>query len=273
MQVCLPRRGRNGAKRDFESDFVRRRGAVSCKIANFDPYNRRHATPKEDFAMIKIARMVFNPIQENTYVVWDHTLEAAVIDAGNMNERENHTLENFIAERDLKPVLALNTHGHFDHTMGVEFLRRRYGVPFALSSRDGFLLETAGVGAELFGVHAGPMPQTIDIDLDGRDTISFGETTLDIIATPGHTPGHVVFHHPAAKILFTGDTLFRESIGRTDMPGGDYTWIMRSILDKIMPLGDDVKIYPGHGDQSDLGHEALYNPFIVEVLNNEVRYE
>ena len=82
MQVCLPRRGRNGAKRDFESDFVRRRGAVSCKIANFDPYNRRLATPKEDFAMIKIARMVFNPIQENTYVVWDHTLEAAVIDAG-----------------------------------------------------------------------------------------------------------------------------------------------------------------------------------------------
>ena len=83
----------------------------------------------------------------------------------------------------------------------------------------------------------------------------------------------MALYEPASKSLFTGDTLFRESIGRTDLPGGDYSWIMRSILDKIMPLGDDVKIYPGHGDQSDLGHEALYNPFIVEVLNNEVRYE
>lgn len=223
--------------------------------------------------MIKIARLVFNPLQENTYVVWDDTLEAAVIDAGNMNERENRTLESFIDERGLRPVLALNTHGHFDHTMGVEFLRRRYGARFALSSRDAFLLKTAGVSAELFGVRAAEMPDTIDIDLDGRDSISFGGTTLGIIATPGHTPGHVAFHHAASKALFTGDTLFRESIGRTDLPGGDYTWIMRSILEKIMPLGEEVRIYPGHGEESDLGHEALYNPFIVEVVNDEVRYE
>ncbi len=223
--------------------------------------------------MIKIARLVFNPLQENTYVVWDGTLEAAVIDAGNMNDRENRALETFIDTHGLRPVLALNTHGHFDHTMGVEFLRRRYGVRFALSSLDTFLLKTAGVSAGLFGVRAAEMPGAVDIDLDGRSSISFGETALDIIATPGHTPGHVAFHHPASKALFTGDTLFRESIGRTDLPGGDYTWIMRSILDKIMPLGEDVKIYPGHGEESDLGHEALYNPFIVEVVNNEVRYE
>lgn len=223
--------------------------------------------------MIKIARLVFNPLQENTYVVWDQTLEAAVIDAGNMNGRENATLEAFIAGHGLKPAVALNTHGHFDHTMGVEFLRRRYGIPFALSSKDTFLLEAAPVSAELFGVRAGEMPQAIDLDLDGRQSVSFGSTTLTVIPTPGHTPGHVAFYDPQSKALFTGDTLFRESIGRTDLPGGDYTWIMRSILDRIMPLGDEVKIYPGHGDESDLGHEALYNPFIVEVINNEVRYE
>ncbi len=222
---------------------------------------------------MNIARLVFNPLQENTYVVWDDTRQAAVIDAGNMTERENAALEGFLAECDLTPVLAVNTHGHFDHLLGVDFVRRRYGVPFALSSKDEFLLKASSTSAELFGVRAGDMPERIDIDLDGREAVSFGNTELKIISTPGHTPGHVALYEPQSKALFTGDTLFRESIGRTDLPGGDYSWIMRSILDKIMPLGDEVKVYPGHGEETDLGHEALYNPFVTEVLNNEVRYE
>lgn len=222
---------------------------------------------------MKIARLIFNPIQENTYVVWDDTMEAAIIDAGNMGERENEKLAKFIEENKLKPVLALNTHGHFDHLLGVDFLRERYGVRFALSSKDDFLLKNASVSAELFGVKAGDLPATIDTDLDGMESIWFGGTELKIIPTPGHTPGHVSFYEPQSKVLFTGDTLFRESIGRTDLPGGDYSWIMRSIIDNILPLGDDVKIYPGHGDVSDLGHESMYNPFVTEVLNNEVNYK
>ena len=89
----------------------------------------------------------------------------------------------------------------------------------------------------------------------------------------GHTPGHVALYEPQSKSLFTGDTLFRESIGRTDLPGGDYSWIMRSILDILLPLGDEVHVYPGHGPESTIGHEVLYNPFIVEVLNEEVNYK
>lgn len=205
-------------------------------------------------------------------MIWDNTLEAAIIDAGNMGERENEKLAKFIEENKLKPVLALNTHGHFDHLLGVDFLRERYGVRFALSSKDDFLLKNASVSAELFGVKAGDLPATIDTDLDGMESIWFGGTELKIIPTPGHTPGHVSFYEPQSKVLFTGDTLFRESIGRTDLPGGDYSWIMRSIIDNILPLGDDVKIYPGHGDVSDLGHESMYNPFVTEVLNNEVNY-
>lgn len=222
---------------------------------------------------MKIARLIFNPIQENTYVVWDDTLEAVVIDAGNMGERENEILEKFIADNGLKPVLALNTHGHFDHLLGVDFLRERYGAKLAMSSKDEFLLRNASVSAELFCVRAGDLPEAIDIDLEGKESISFGSTTLKIIPVPGHTPGHVAFYEPESKVLFTGDTLFRESIGRTDLPGGDYSWIMRSIIDNILPLGDDVKIYPGHGEASDLGHESMYNPFVVEVLNNEVNYK
>lgn len=222
---------------------------------------------------MKIARLIFNPIQENTYVVWDETLEAAVIDAGNMGERENEILAKFISDNGLKPVLALNTHGHFDHLLGVNFLREKYGAKLAMSSKDDFLLKNASVSAELFGVRAGDLPEAIDIDLEGQESISFGATALKIISVPGHTPGHVAFYEPQSKVLFTGDTLFRESIGRTDLPGGDYSWIMRSIIDNILPLGDEVKIYPGHGDVSDLGHESMYNPFVVEVLNNEVNYK
>ena len=221
---------------------------------------------------MKIARLIFNPLQENTYVVWDESLEAVVIDAGNMSERENATLEQFLSERGMKPVYALNTHGHFDHMMGVEFLRSRYGAKFAVSSKDKFLVENATQSAELFGIRTGDMPEKIDVDLEGMQSIKFGQTELQIISTPGHTPGHVALYEPQSKVLFTGDTLFRESIGRTDLPGGDYSWIMNSILEKIIPLGDDVKVYPGHGETTDIGHESMYNPFVVEVMNQEVNY-
>jgi glyoxylase-like metal-dependent hydrolase (beta-lactamase superfamily II) len=222
---------------------------------------------------MKIARLIFNPLQENTYVVWDETLEAVVIDAGNMSENENATLEQFLSERGLKPVYALNTHGHFDHLMGVEFLRSRYGAKFAVSSKDKFLVESAKQNAAMFGIGGGDIVEVIDVDLEGMESIKFGQTELQIITTPGHTPGHVVFYEPQAKVLFTGDTLFRESIGRTDLPGGDYSWIMNSILEKIIPLGDDVKVYPGHGETTDIGHESMYNPFVVEVMNQEVNYK
>ena len=222
---------------------------------------------------MKIARLIFNPLQENTYVVWDDTLEAVVIDAGNMSEKENATLEQFLSERGLKPVYALNTHGHFDHLMGVEFLRSRYGAKFAVSSKDKFLVESAKQNAAMFGIGGGNIVEVIDVDLEGMESIKFGQTELQIITTPGHTPGHVVFFEPQAKVLFTGDTLFRESIGRTDLPGGDYSWIMNSILEKIMPLGDEVQVYPGHGDTTDIGHESMYNPFVVEVMNQEVNYK
>ena len=220
---------------------------------------------------MKIACLTFNPIQENTYVVWDDTRECVIIDAGNSSPREDAALDNFIAQEGLKPVLAAHTHGHFDHTLGVEHLRQRYGIPFALSGKDRFLLENAATSGAVFGVKIGTMPP-VDRDLDAEEEIRFGRTALRILRTPGHTPGHVAFYEPQSKALFTGDTLFRESIGRTDLPGGDYSWIMRSILDVILPLGDEVHVYPGHGPETTLGHETLYNPFIVEVLNGEVNY-
>lgn len=215
---------------------------------------------------------MLNPLCENTYIVWDDTKECVVIDAGAMSDRENQMVAAVIAENGLKPVMAINTHGHFDHVGGVMYLKEQYGVQFACSSKDKFLLDAATSQGTMFGINCNAAP-AIDVDLDVVDKVRFGNTELRVIKTPGHTPGHVSLFAAEAKALFTGDTLFRESIGRTDLPGGDYSWIMKSILEQIIPLGDDVTIYPGHERESTIGHEVLYNPFVVEVLNNEVNYK
>ena len=219
---------------------------------------------------MNVVKFVFNPIQENTYIVWDDTKECIVVDAGNLSAREDKVLAEFIEEQGLKPVLAVNTHCHFDHILGVEFVRSTYGVKFAASSADNAIMLGSKEHCAMFGIEVGDMPTTVDIDLATTNEIHFGNTTLRVIPTPGHTPGCVSLYHEESKSLFTGDTLFRESIGRTDLPGGDYPTIMRSILNNILPLGDEVTIYPGHSDKSTIGHESLYNPFVVEVLNNEV---
>ncbi len=221
---------------------------------------------------MNVAVLVFNFVQENTYIIWDETKECAIIDAGNSSERENQALQCFIAERGLKPVMAINTHGHFDHLLGVEWLRRQYGVPFAMSSVDSYLLEATPTGSVVYGTTLGEMPSTIDIDLDGVKELTFGQTTLQVIKTPGHTPGHVSLYEPKSRVIFTGDTLFCESIGRTDLPGGDYVSLMNSITKVLIPLGDEVKVYPGHAEETTIGHESLYNPFVVEVISGEIKY-
>lgn len=222
--------------------------------------------------MIKIGVLPFNPFQENTIVVSDETGECIVVDAGNYNAQENAALSKYISDNGLKPVMAVNTHGHVDHMLGVNHVKETYGVPFAIHGKDKFLIESAPTHGAIYGFQVDKIP-TVDIDLKGQEELKFGNTTFRIIETPGHTPGHIALYNPENKLLLTGDTLFRESIGRTDLPGGDYSWIMRSILDKLIPLGDEVRFYPGHGMESTIGHETLYNPFVTEVLNNEINYK
>ena len=223
--------------------------------------------------MLKIAKLTFNPIQENTYILWDESNECIIVDAGNLSAREDNRLVDYIAEQGLKPVMAVNTHGHFDHIAGVEHVKRTFDVPFAMSCKDNYLLESAPSSAKMFGMNDCTFPSKVDIDLDGMEELRFGNTVLKVIPTPGHTPGCVSLYNEAAGIVLTGDTLFRESIGRTDLPGGDYSCIMHSIIEKLIVLGDEVAVYPGHGEQTTIGHESLYNPLIVEVINQEVNYK
>ncbi len=214
-------------------------------------------------------RLVFNPFAENTWVVWDDTGECVIVDAGNYSAADDRALADFVRSKCLKPVLAINTHGHVDHLLGVPFVQREWGVPWLLGEGDRFLVESAANQAAIYGFEMREAP-AISRELKDGDEVRFGDSILKVIATPGHTPGHIALIGDG--ILLTGDTLFRESIGRTDLPGGDYSWIMKSILERLMPLGAEIEILPGHGPKSTLGHEALYNPFITEVLNGEVHF-
>ena len=219
---------------------------------------------------MKIACLQFNPIQENTYVVWDDTLEAVVIDAGNSNPREDAALDNFIAEHGLRPVLAANTHGHFDHTLGVAHLKKRYGIPFAMSLKDAFLLDNASTSGSIFGVPVGEMP-SVDTDLDTTPEIRFGHTVLRVLRTPGHTPGGVVLL--CGEYLFCGDTLFAGSIGRTDLEGGSSAQMAESLrkLAKL-PIPRGTQVLPGHGEVSTFGDELDNNYFIRSAVrgNNDL---
>lgn len=220
---------------------------------------------------MNIATLIFNPIGENTYLLWDASNECAIVDCGASTPAEQAALDNFISEHGLKPVIAVNTHGHFDHVLGVNHLKRRYGIPFACSTKDQYLLDGAAASGNIYGIPTSDMP-TIDIDLATTEEIHFGTTTLKVIPTPGHTPGGVTLLNEQEKTAFTGDTLFRESIGRTDLEGGDYPTLMHSILESLLTLGDEVKIFPGHAESSTIGHESMYNPFVVEALQEQINY-
>ena len=216
-----------------------------------------------------VKTMPVGEIGTNCYLLGDESAKVcAVVDPGG----DAPAIRKMIEDSGCALKLILLTHGHFDHTLGVAHLKKRYGIPFAMSLKDAFLLDNASTSGSIFGVPVGEMP-SVDTDLDTTPEIRFGHTVMRVIHTPGHTPGHVALFDPESKSLFTGDTLFRESIGRTDLPGGDYSWIMRSILDSLIPLGEEVRVYPGHGPESTIGHEMLYNPFVVEVLNQEVNYK
>lgn len=225
--------------------------------------------------MIKTKVFAVNPFREVTYVVSDTVSgEAVVIDAGLQTEQETERFDDYIAKNNLKIIAAINTHLHIDHILGVSYVKEKYGVPFAGSSLELKLLKAGNTSARMFGmVPVLPLITTIDIDLELTKEIKFGESVLEVIPSPGHTVGGKAFFHRESNTLFTGDTLFKGSIGRTDLEGGDYSQLMSSIIDNILPLGPDVTIYPGHGDHSTLADEVNFNPFISEVLKGEVNYK
>ena len=209
-----------------------------------------------------IKTFTFNPIQENTYLVYDETNEAVVIDAGCLSEIEKRALKNYIEENDLTLKRVLNTHLHFDHQFGNKFLYTTYGIKPEACKADEYLLENVIAQTRSFGVEINEEAQTIgDYITDGQD-LKFGNTTLKALHVPGHSPGSMAFYAEKEGILFAGDVLFRESIGRTDLPKGDYATLIGSITGQLLTLPDSTVVYCGHGPSTTIGFERKNNPFL-----------
>jgi glyoxylase-like metal-dependent hydrolase (beta-lactamase superfamily II) len=217
--------------------------------------------------MLKLHSFTFNPFQENTYIIWDDSVkEAAIIDPGCFNTLEQNELTNFIKQHALKPKLLLNTHAHIDHVLGNAFVKNTFQIPLLLHRSDLSILHSLSDVARMYGLPATPSPNP-DIFMEEGHNITIGSYVFEIFFVPGHSPGSVAFYNAKNKVLISGDVLFYESIGRTDLPGGDYYTLMNSIKDKLLILPDDTLVYSGHGSATKIGHERRHNAFILEYMN------
>lgn len=210
--------------------------------------------------MITVKSFVFNPFSENTYIVYDETREAIIIDPGCYEAHERKELDEFIKSNHLTVVLLINTHCHIDHVLGNDFVKETYNVPFLIHKNEENLLRAVKSYASNYGFakYKEALP---DKFIDERDEITWGKSELDIIFLPGHSPGHIALYNPAQKILISGDVLFNNSIGRTDLLGGDMDTLIDSIQQKLFDLPDDVIVYSGHGEPTTIGKEKVSNPF------------
>ncbi|MDZ4845574.1 MAG: MBL fold metallo-hydrolase [Chitinophagales bacterium] len=211
--------------------------------------------------MTTIASFTFNPFQENTYILYDETRECVIIDPGCFTNSEQQELINFIAEKKLKPVKLINTHCHVDHMMGNSFVHEKFGLKPLLHRMEEEVLHAAPMYAGMFGVSITPSPAP-EAYLEEGDVLRFGNSELEVLFTPGHSPGEVSLFCRKENFLIAGDVLFLQSIGRTDLPGGDYNTLIKSIKEKLLPLGDAVKVFSGHGPETTIGYEKRNNPFL-----------
>jgi hydroxyacylglutathione hydrolase len=201
-----------------------------------------------------------NPFYENTYIVYDETGECAIIDPGMETATEQNVVVNFIKSNNLKPVLLLNTHCHIDHVLGNKFVFDMYGLKPQFNRGELELLDAVIAYAPTMGVNYDPSPLP-DVYLPETGTVSFGNTTLKLIFAPGHSPAHLCFYDEKDNILIGGDVLFDGSIGRTDLPGGNYEQLIKNIEEKLFTLPDHCTVYPGHGPSTTIGYEKENNPF------------
>ncbi|QSE97936.1 MBL fold metallo-hydrolase [Fulvivirga lutea] len=210
--------------------------------------------------MIQVQSFTFNPFLENTYVLYDETKEAIVIDPGCYENYEKEQLNSFIEEQNLNVKRLINTHCHIDHVFGNEYVKNKYGVKLEVHEADVATLRAVKAYAPSYGFQHFEESE-VDLSLKEGDIVKFGNSELDVLFVPGHAPGHIALHSKADNICINGDVLFRESIGRTDLPGGDFDTLIKSIHDKLFALPDETVVYCGHGPETTIGHEKQYNPF------------
>jgi glyoxylase-like metal-dependent hydrolase (beta-lactamase superfamily II) len=212
--------------------------------------------------MINIHYFAFGPFQENTYVLWDETKECVILDPGNNNATENKKLSDFITQNNLIPKRLILTHAHIDHINGNKYVFDTYGLLPEVHKDDVYFIEKHLATATTYGLQAdqSPMPKSF---ISEGDIISFGSSSLNTLHTPGHSPGSISFYNLKDEFIIGGDVLFYGSIGRTDLPLGNHETLITSIKEKLLPLGDNMKVYSGHGMPTSIGFERMNNPFLV----------
>jgi len=211
---------------------------------------------------MQVAQFTFNSFQENTYVLYDNSLECAIVDPGCNSDEERKTLVDFIEEKGLKPTKLINTHCHIDHVLGNKFISEKYSLTLEAHEGEVQVLDTCDTVSRMYGI---PYEASPPIGLFIKEDIEykFGESILKTIFTPGHSPASLSFYCVAAKVLIAGDALFQGSIGRTDLPGGDYDTLIKNIKEKLLVLPEDVVVYSGHGPSTTIGNEKMSNPFLT----------
>ena len=213
--------------------------------------------------MISIKTFAFNLLQENTYVVSDDTLECVIIDCGAYYDDERRAITDYISSQGLKPVRLLATHGHWDHNLGIDTIYQVYGLQVEAAKEDDFII--SDIPHNFQSIIGAPLRR--EYPAVGRfftpdEVIRFGNHELKVLKTPGHSRGGVVFYCEAEKVVFSGDTLFRMSVGRTDFDGGSYEELMNSLKNVLAKLPAETTVYSGHGPKTTIGEEMRYNPYL-----------
>jgi hydroxyacylglutathione hydrolase len=209
-----------------------------------------------------IKTFTFNPFQENTYLVFDETNEAVIIDAGCLQAGERQVLTRFIEDNKLTLKRVLNTHLHLDHQFGNKFLFDTYGIAPEACVEDEFLLENVVAQARSYGFPVTEEAQPLGAYITENQEITFGNSSLKAIHAPGHSPGSMVLYSEKDGVMFAGDVLFQGSIGRTDLPKGDYASLILAITKKLLVLPDSTVVYCGHGPSTTIGYEKKNNPYL-----------
>ncbi len=211
--------------------------------------------------MLHIKSFVFSPIQENTYIIYNDAKECIIIDPGCYDDEEKEELASFIENNGLKPVKLINTHCHLDHVFGNKFVSEKYNLKLHLHKNEEQMLNLAPTSGLMYNMPFDNYTGDFVFLKEDEDLI-FGDDFFKVLLTPGHSPGSLSFYSPKNKFVISGDVLFKNSVGRSDLPGGSHDVLINSINTKLMSLPDETVVYSGHGPATTIGEERKSNPFL-----------